>query len=910
MTNTRILVVEDESIVARGIQSQLQSLGYTVVATIASGEMVVQQAAEMRPDLVLMDIQLQGELDGIQAAQDIHERFDIPVIYLTAYSDEATLQRAKITTPYGYILKPFQKRELHTAIEMALYNHQLEKQLRRQSEINVALAELSKALISSRPLDDIAGLVLEYGKRLTASRFGFVGYLDQQTGHFISATLSRDIWDTCQVANKNVIFEKFSGLWGWVLIHRQPLLTNAPTEDARSTGTPPGHIPIRRFLGVPALLDDTLVGMVALANADRDYTEDDCQVIERLAALYAVAVHRRQLENGLKEWNYKLEQRVIERTAQLQQSEARVRYLYENSPVMMHTTDEDEYIRDVNHQWLEETGYTREEIIGRPLISLMPPESAERFFTYMQQRHIGTVRDMSYQLIKKSGTLIEVLINTTTTLDPAGNLISLSVVRNVTEQKRAERQLRLQSTALAAAANAIVITNRDGRISWVNPAFTYITGYTFEEAVGQNMRLLKSGKQDQPFYKNLWDTILNGQVWQGELVNRHKDGRLYNEEQTITPLYNEDGEISHFIAIKQDITRRKQMEETLREINYTLYSLIEASPLAIIAVDAAGKVNTWNTAAERIFGWSKAEVLNAPSPIALPEYQAELPDLAAQELESKAFNGLELRRRRKDGVMIDVSLFASSLKDAHGHTNGMLGIFADITEQKRIQARIMHAERLSAVGKLAASVVHEINNPLQSILGCLGLAMEALAEGEDAHQYLHIAREEVRRIARIVARMRDLYRPESDKRQMSNVNELVEQVLELVRKRFQESRVEVEWKPTTDLPLLLLSPDQIKQVFLNLLLNALDAMPHGGQLQISTLYIEAPPGVAIRFQDSGLGISPEARPHIFEMFYTTKPEGSGLGLPISVNIVEHHGGRIDVESTPGVGSTFTVWLPA
>ncbi len=126
MANARILVVEDEAIVAKDVQSRLEGLGYAVIGIAASGEQAVSKAMETQPDLVLMDIRLKGQMDGVEAAGQIRDRFNIPVVYVTAYADDDTLRRAKITQPFGYILKPFETRELHTTIEMALYKHQLE----------------------------------------------------------------------------------------------------------------------------------------------------------------------------------------------------------------------------------------------------------------------------------------------------------------------------------------------------------------------------------------------------------------------------------------------------------------------------------------------------------------------------------------------------------------------------------------------------------------------------------------------------------------------------------------------------------------------------------------------------------------------------------------------------------------
>jgi PAS domain S-box-containing protein len=173
-------------------------------------------------------------------------------------------------------------------------------QLAWESSVNATVAMLSKALISSSSLEEVSTLVLEHAQRVTGSRFGFVGYIDPASGHLISPTLTHDIWETCQVPDKTFVFDMFSGLWGWVLKHRRPLLTNAPEEDARSSGTPPGHIPIERFLGVPALFDEQLMGQVALANPERDYTAQDLAFVERLASLYALAVQRRRGEDALR----------------------------------------------------------------------------------------------------------------------------------------------------------------------------------------------------------------------------------------------------------------------------------------------------------------------------------------------------------------------------------------------------------------------------------------------------------------------------------------------------------------------------------------------------------------------------------------------------------------------------------
>jgi PAS domain S-box-containing protein len=193
------------------------------------------------------------------------------------------------------------RRLLHGVFRDITQRKRDQEALARESEVNATLARLSRALLSQTQVDALSELVLEAAKRLTGSRFGYVGFIDPDTGHLVAPTLTRNIWRDCQVEGKNAVFEVFGGLWGWVLDHRQSLLTNRPAEDPRSTGVPAGHIPIERFLSAPAVVGERLVGQVALANSHRDYDDKDQQVAERIASIYALAIQRRLDELELRE---------------------------------------------------------------------------------------------------------------------------------------------------------------------------------------------------------------------------------------------------------------------------------------------------------------------------------------------------------------------------------------------------------------------------------------------------------------------------------------------------------------------------------------------------------------------------------------------------------------------------------
>jgi PAS domain S-box-containing protein len=176
-----------------------------------------------------------------------------------------------------------------------------------RAEADRAIAALAAALLDPAPINDIVYRVLEYARDLTTSTFGYVGYIDQKTGYLICPTMTREIWEICQVPDKDFVFDTFGGLWGWVLDHKKPLMTNNPQKDPRSSGTPKGHLPIHSFLSVPVLIGQELAGQIALANPARDYTERDLVLVERMASLYAIALQRIQVDKEIQQYAADLE---------------------------------------------------------------------------------------------------------------------------------------------------------------------------------------------------------------------------------------------------------------------------------------------------------------------------------------------------------------------------------------------------------------------------------------------------------------------------------------------------------------------------------------------------------------------------------------------------------------------------
>jgi PAS domain S-box-containing protein len=226
-------------------------------------------------------------------------------------------------------------------------------------------------------------------------------------------------------------------------------------------------------------------------------------------------------------------------------------------------------------------GYTGTEAIGQDLCFLVPSDRRGEVQAIMERIRTGQpVECFETQRVTKAGCVLDVSVSVSPIKDRSGRIIGASTIaRDITQRKRFEEQLKLQSAALEAAAHAVVITDHEGKIVWLNRAFTALTGYSKEEVLGKNPRLLKPGEHSEIYYAKLWSTISLGKVWQGELVSKRKDGTTYTEEMTITPVTQDLGNAActHFVAIRQDVTKRKQMEEMLQNNENKYRALFEES---------------------------------------------------------------------------------------------------------------------------------------------------------------------------------------------------------------------------------------------------------------------------------------------------------------------------------------------
>ena len=382
----------------------------------------------------------------------------------------------------------------------------------------------------------------------------------------------------------------------------------------------------------------------------------------------------------------------------------------------------------------------------------------------------------------------------------------------------------------------------------------------------------------------------------------------------LTPIYAEDNsQVEYVMLLMEDITERIRLGEEIRRAERHLASVVESANDIVISMDQKGTINTWNSMAEMLSGFSRHEVKgHSLISFCRSEDQRAMQTLL-QKLcwgeKSSANIELNLITKEKDEVPVAWSL--SAMRDDGGKVIGLVAIGRDLTERRRMEAQLIQSAKMAALGVMAGGIAHEIRNPLGICAVTVQLIQEHLDDlplVQEATEKIYTA---VRRASSIIENLLKFVRPSSDGHMTPlNINHILDDTLTLMASETVSRQIQVQQQLMLSLPCVMGNRSLLQQVFTNLILNAVAAMPAGGQLCVSTQIHQDQ--ILIRFVDTGRGILPQDLEHIFEPFFTTMPvgQGTGLGLSISYAIIQQHAGQITVESQLGQGSTFTVCLPS
>ncbi len=494
-------------------------------------------------------------------------------------------------------------------------------------------------------------------------------------------------------------------------------------------------------------------------------------------------------------------------------------------------------------------------------------------------------------------------------------IVSLLIQRIERQERRAQQTLRLQSGALEHAANAIMITNRQGLIEWVNPAFTTLTRYAPEEVIGRNPRLLSSGRHGPAFYGELRKTITAGRVWHGEIVNRRKDGSLYHEEMTIAPIRDERSNIDHFVAIKQDVSSRVAAEKELRRANDFQRMLIDTAATAVFVIDTDQRIISVNEAFCQATGYSREEVVGRSCEVLNGDPCHESCGLFDPSRTSPIYR-VQCTVRAKDGRQLTIIKNADVLRDDEGRVSGGVESFVDVTELDAARRAAESANE--AKSAFLANMSHELRTPLHGILSFagFGLRKHKTASESKLRDYFTKIKDSGETLLRLLNDLLDLAKLEVGRMrfefQPARLDVQVASVVDEFAAQLNEHRLVVqgleEWPEAT----ISFDVERIKQVVRNLLSNAVKFSHDNAVIEIR---LEATSGqVVLSVRDHGVGIPEGELETVFDKFVQSSKThsgagGTGLGLSICREIVLAHGGRIWAEHNPGGGSVFFVRLP-
>jgi two-component system NtrC family sensor kinase len=502
--------------------------------------------------------------------------------------------------------------------------------------------------------------------------------------------------------------------------------------------------------------------------------------------------------------------------------------------------------------------------------------------------------------------------------DAEGNVVQMiEYCLDITERKRAEEALReseeFSSSLLANSPNPISVINPDSSLRYVNPALEKLTGFSAAELIGR--------KAPYPYWtpETLKKTIMGFRkaMRQGdqraEELFQKKNGERFWVKITSMPVMN-NGEFKYLLTNWVDITKRKQVEEALRQSEKKYKNLAEATSDMIWEANERGTFTFVSPMIKDLLGYEAKEVIGKKRTLDLvPKAEARVWLKRFKEINTKRepFFGFEITHLHKDGHPVLFEISGIPTFDSDGNFKGYVGVNKNITERKRMEEQLMLTDRLASIGELASGIAHELNNPLTSVIGFSQLLLE-----EDIPQNikddLGTIYNEAQRASAIVKNLLTFARKHSPLRQLSQVNNILEDVLKLRAYEHKVNNIEVEKQLTADLPEIMIDYFQMQQVFLNIIVNAESAMLEAkgsGKLVITTG--QRNNNVKVTIADNGPGIARKNLRRVFDPFFTTKEvgKGTGLGLSICHGIVTEHGGKIYAESVVNEGATFVVELP-
>ncbi len=529
-------------------------------------------------------------------------------------------------------------------------------------------------------------------------------------------------------------------------------------------------------------------------------------------------------------------------------------------------------------------------------------------------------REIYVPLVDKTYYLIEIPFE-----NADKTLSKLSIYRDITARKKQEEMLWASEeefkTLFEHIATGVFISSKKGKFLNANQALLDMLGYdSKEEFLSIDLPTdLYVRPGDRRTFQEMMER--DGRVIDYEVEFKRKDGSTIPILLTGHARYDHQGKVVGYEGLNVDLTRRKLMEKELKEAYDFMNKIVQSSPNPTMATDLKGNIIIWNRAAEETLGYRAGEVIGKMNIDKI--YPEDMARKVMQMLRSDEYGGLGRLKAypmvyvRRDGEVVEGTLSAAAIYDANGNEIATVGSFVDLRERlemeralRRTQEQLLQSEKLAAMGRLTSQIAHELNNPLYGIMNTLELLKTEVAPQSKRRKILEMALSETVRLSDLLRKMLSFSKPDQERRQPVDINTVIDEILLLHEKQLRENDIQIASTFADGLSRVNASKDQLRQVFLNMVANARDAMPNGGTLTVATS--DDGENIIIEITDTGTGIKEEHMEKIFDSFFTTKGEvkGVGLGLSVCYGFIKDHGGDIVAKSQVGTGTTFVITLPA
>ena len=715
-----------------------------------------------------------------------------------------------------------------------------------------------------------------------AERIAHIGWWDRDY-EADRITLSDE---ACRIFGLPLVNQQWDGLAKWheqwrELIHPDDRSTTDKADEKALQGGPRYDVEYRVVR--PG-------GEVRFIRSQGDMTWDESGQLRRMFGIMQDITELRQAED------------------ELRASESRFRTLVDHAADAFFLHDSQGIILDVNRRACESMGYSREELVGMSPYDIDGSTDITFIDHIIARLDAGEVLAFDTQHRRKDGTVFPVEVRTQP-FQQGEHRFAVSLARDTTDRKRTQEALALFRTLIDHTNDAIeVIDPKTQRFLDVNEKACRSLGYTREEFLTLTLPEIDPMVHTWP-RGELQEDLRYSTSHIFESRHRRKDGTIFPVEISITDIHLGR---NYQIAVVRDITERQQAEESLRQREAQLQHVINTVPAGVLLLDANGRIYLINPVAEQYLA------------VLVPDQEnGRLTHLGQRPLN-------ELLTSPPKGLWHEITnethIFEAMARPVENspHNGGWVLVLRDITQERDIQQRVQRQERLAAVGQLAAGIAHDFNNILAVINLYSQLILRTVEMPARAQEQLHTVEQQTKRAADLIKQILDFSRQSVLERQPLNLLPFMEKLVVLLDRTLPDN-IWVELEHTAEAYFIHADPSRIQQVMMNLAVNARDAMPEGGHLQIKLAHIqtgalkptqiqELPPGdwVQIEVADSGNGIPQEAISHIFEPFFTTKElgEGTGLGLAQVYGIVQQHEGYIDVTTKKGQGTNFFLYFPA